>query len=133
MWDLGEAAKVVILSVTEGEDKPLKYPDMFAAADLMILNKTDLLPHLRFDVQRCLDYARQVNPAIRVLQLSAVDGQGMAAWLDWIDAARPAQAALHTRIAELEAQLQDLRAQLPGYSEQPQQAQQPRQPQRAPA
>ena len=84
MWDLGEAAKVVILSVTEGEDKPLKYPDMFAAAQLMILNKTDLLPYLRFDVAQCIEYARRVNPRIEVLQLSATNGQGMDAWLDWI-------------------------------------------------
>ncbi|OWW18844.1 hydrogenase nickel incorporation protein HypB [Noviherbaspirillum denitrificans] len=84
MWDLGEAAKVAILSVTEGEDKPLKYPDMFAAASLMILNKVDLLPYLRFDVQKCIDFARRVNPRIQVLQLSATSGQGMDVWLDWI-------------------------------------------------
>lgn len=84
MWDLGEEAKVVILSVTEGEDKPLKYPDMFAAARLMILNKVDLLPHLRFDVVKCIDYARRVNPGIRVLLVSAQTGQGMDAWLDWV-------------------------------------------------
>lgn len=88
MWDLGEAAKVAILSVTEGEDKPLKYPDMFAAADLMILNKTDLLPYLQFDVERCIAYARRVNPGIAVLQLSATSGEGMPAWLDWIAASR---------------------------------------------
>jgi hydrogenase nickel incorporation protein HypB len=84
MWDLGEEAKVVILSVTEGEDKPLKYPDMFAAASLMLLNKVDLLPHLRFDVVKCIDYARRVNPGIRVLLVSAQTGQGMDAWLDWV-------------------------------------------------
>jgi len=84
MWDLGEEAKVVILSVTEGEDKPLKYPDMFAAANLMLLNKVDLLPHLRFDVVKCIDYARRVNPAMRVLLVSAQTGQGMDAWLDWV-------------------------------------------------
>ncbi|MDY7573905.1 hydrogenase nickel incorporation protein HypB [Actimicrobium sp. CCI2.3] len=88
MWDLGEAVKVVILSVTEGEDKPLKYPDMFAAANLMVLNKIDLLPHLQFDVERCIEYARRVNPAITILQLSATSGAGMDAWLDWIDSAR---------------------------------------------
>ncbi len=87
-FDLGEAHKVAILSVTEGEDKPLKYPDMFHAADLMILNKTDLLPHLSFEVARCLDYARRVNPRLHVLQLSAVSGAGLAAWYDWIRAAR---------------------------------------------
>jgi hydrogenase nickel incorporation protein HypB len=85
MWDLGEAAKVAILSVTEGEDKPLKYPDMFAASQLMILNKTDLLPHVKFDVARCIDLARRVNPAIEVIQLSATTGEGMDAWLNWLD------------------------------------------------
>ncbi|KQP15012.1 hydrogenase nickel incorporation protein HypB [Pseudorhodoferax sp. Leaf267] len=84
MWDLGEAAKVAILSVTEGEDKPLKYPDMFAAAELMVLNKVDLLPYVQFDVQRCIEAARQVNPHIAVLQLSATTGQGMDAWLNWL-------------------------------------------------
>ena len=84
MWDLGERAKVAILSVTEGEDKPAKYPDMFAAASLMVLTKTDLLPHLDFDVARCIAYARRVNPGIEVLLLSAKSGVGMDAWLDWI-------------------------------------------------
>ena len=87
-FDLGEAHKVVILSVTEGEDKPLKYPDMFHAADLMLLNKIDLLPYLDFDVEACIEYARRVNPGIRVLQVSATMGDGMAAWFDWIQAAR---------------------------------------------
>ncbi len=85
LWDLGEAAKVAILSVTEGEDKPLKYPDMFAAASLMVLNKIDLLPHVRFDVERCIAMARRVNPTIEVLQLSATTGEGMDAWLHWLD------------------------------------------------
>jgi hydrogenase nickel incorporation protein HypB len=84
MWDLGEDAKVAILSVTEGEDKPLKYPDMFAAAKLMVLNKVDLLPHLDFDVPKCIDYARRVNPGIEVLLVSAKTGQGMDSWLDWL-------------------------------------------------
>ncbi|HKI60084.1 MAG TPA: GTP-binding protein, partial [Mariprofundaceae bacterium] len=83
-FDLGEAHKVVILSVTEGEDKPLKYPDMFHAADLMILNKVDLLPYLEFDVDRCLEYARRVNPEIQILQLSATSGEGMDGWLAWL-------------------------------------------------
>ena len=89
MWDLGEAAKVVILSVTEGEDKPLKYPDMFAAATLMVLNKVDLLPHVDFDVERCITNARRVNPAIEVLQVSATRGTGMADWLTWLQRAAP--------------------------------------------
>jgi len=84
VWDLGEAAKVAILSVTEGEDKPLKYPDMFAASKLMILNKIDLLPHVQFDVQRCIELARRVNPGIEILKLSATTGEGMDAWLNWL-------------------------------------------------
>lgn len=87
-FDLGEAHKVAILSVTEGEDKPIKYPDMFHAADLMILNKTDLLPYLDFDVDRCIEYARRVNPGIKVIQLSAKSGEGMETWYQWIHAAR---------------------------------------------
>ena len=112
LWDLGEAAKVAILSVTEGEDKPLKYQDMFAAARLMILTKTDLLPHLDFDVPRCLEYARRVNPQLQVLQLSARDGSGLDAWLDWLLAGAPqAQPqARAARIAALEAELAALRA-----------------------
>ncbi len=86
-FDLGEAHKVVILSVTEGEDKPLKYPDMFHAADLMLVNKIDLLPYLDFDVDACIANARRVNPGIRVLQVSATSGEGLPAWLDWINAA----------------------------------------------
>ena len=89
-FDLGENHKVVILSVTEGEDKPLKYPDMFAASDLMVLNKVDLLPHLRYDVSRCLDFARRVNPDIQILQVSAQNGDGLDAWLGWIEARRTA-------------------------------------------
>ena len=127
LWDLGEAAKVVILSVTEGEDKPLKYPDMFGAARLMVLNKTDLLPHLQFDVARCIAYARRINPHIEVLQLSATSGAGMDAWLDWIMAAHggvPQASAdgnahsilrapdpLAARIAALEAELAALKRQ----------------------
>ncbi|RQH07062.1 hydrogenase nickel incorporation protein HypB [Paraburkholderia dinghuensis] len=93
-FDLGEAHKVVVLSVTEGEDKPLKYPDMFAAAQLMLLNKTDLLPHLDFDVHTALDYARRVNPSIEILCVSARTGEGFDKWLDWLRAGRAlAQAA----------------------------------------
>jgi hydrogenase nickel incorporation protein HypB len=84
MWDLGERAKVAVLSVTEGEDKPLKYPDMFAAARLLVLNKVDLLPHVDFDVARCIAYARRVNPDIEVLLVSARSGQGLEAWIDWL-------------------------------------------------
>lgn len=84
LFDLGERAKVVILSVTEGEDKPLKYPHMFKASSLMLLNKIDLLPHLRFDVERCIAHAREVNPAIEVLRVSAETGEGMEGWYGWL-------------------------------------------------
>jgi hydrogenase nickel incorporation protein HypB len=87
-FDLGEAHKVVIASVTEGEDKPLKYPNMFAAASLMLVSKVDLLPHLDFDVAALIANARRVNPAIGVIQLSASSGEGMDKWLAWIGAAR---------------------------------------------
>ncbi|HMN91952.1 MAG TPA: hydrogenase nickel incorporation protein HypB [Hydrogenophaga sp.] len=123
VWDLGEAAKVAILSVTEGEDKPLKYPDMFAASQLMILNKTDLLPHVTFDVARCIDLARRVNPAIEVIQLSATTGEGMDAWLHWLEHKMGAlhhhhhepvtdQNALQARVSQLEAELAQARAAL---------------------
>ena len=87
-FDLGEAQKVVIVSVTEGEDKPLKYSGMFAAAGLMVVTKTDLLPHLDFDVEALIDNARRVHPGIAVLKLSAKSGDGMERWLQWRDAAR---------------------------------------------
>jgi hydrogenase nickel incorporation protein HypB len=83
-FDLGEAHKVAILSVTEGEDKPLKYPDMFRAADLMILSKMDLLPHLDFDVDAAIAMARRVRPGLPVIRLSNRDETGWAAWLDWL-------------------------------------------------
>lgn len=89
LFDLGENKRVVVLSVTEGEDKPLKYPHMFHKADLVVLNKVDLLPHLDFDLQACLGYVREVNPNCRILQLSAKTGEGMQAWLDWLEAERP--------------------------------------------
>lgn len=86
-FDLGEAAKVVVLSVTEGEDKPLKYPDMFRAARLMLLNKCDLLPHLTFDVEQVMANAKRVNPDIEIIQLSATSGAGMDDWLNWVTGA----------------------------------------------
>jgi hydrogenase nickel incorporation protein HypB len=85
-FDLGEAHKVVLLSTTEGEDKPAKYPDMFAAADLMILNKSDLLPHLDFDVGACLAHALRVNPRLQTLVVSARTGEGLASFYAWIEA-----------------------------------------------
>jgi hydrogenase nickel incorporation protein HypB len=92
-FDLGEAHKVVVLSVTEGEDKPLKYPEMFAVSDLMLLNKSDLLPHVEFDVGRCLANALKVNPDLQILVVSARSGEGMPAFYAWIEAraARMAQ------------------------------------------
>lgn len=126
VWDLGEAGKVAILSVTEGEDKPLKYPDMFAAARLMVVNKVDLLPYLQFDMDRCIEAARRVNPDIEVIKLSATTGVGMDAWLHWLEhiVNRPhehrdsdgnreldththqdTETALRQRIAALEAEL----------------------------
>jgi len=112
-FDLGEAHKVVILSVTEGEDKPLKYPNMFRAADLMLINKVDLLPYLSFDVGRCMEYAKRVNPDIEVIQLSATTGAGTEHWLAWLDKglARARDERVRTvenlrrRVAELEARL----------------------------
>lgn len=89
-FDLGEDSKVVVLSLTEGEDKPLKYPHMFAAASLMLLNKTDLAPHVDFDMARCEANARRINPDIEIIRLSARTGEGMGRWLDWIAARREA-------------------------------------------
>jgi len=83
-FDLGEDCKVAVLSITEGEDKPLKYPQMFRAAELVIINKLDLLPHLDFDLERCRDYLRQVNPRARVIELSCKSGEGMETWYNWL-------------------------------------------------
>ena len=90
LFDLGERAKVVVMSVTEGEDKPLKYPHMFRSADVMVLNKLDLLPYVPFDVDACLRHARRVNPRLRTFELSAHTGHGLADWCEWIAEARDA-------------------------------------------
>ncbi|MGJ5672387.1 MAG: hydrogenase nickel incorporation protein HypB [Nostochopsis sp.] len=84
LFDLGENLKVVILSVTEGEDKPIKYPHMFRASEVMVLTKIDLLPHVQFDVQKCLEYAQQVNPHIQIFQVSALTGTGLENWYEWL-------------------------------------------------
>jgi hydrogenase nickel incorporation protein HypB len=84
LFDLGEKCKIAILSVTEGEDKPIKYPHMFRAAEVMILNKIDLLPYVNFNVDDCINYARTVNPDIKIFQLSATTGEGMDDWYDWL-------------------------------------------------
>lgn len=83
-FDLGEDHKVAVLSITEGEDKPLKYPLMFQAADLMLINKIDLLPHLNFDLEQCKTFARQVNPQIQIIEMSCHSGAGMQQWYDWL-------------------------------------------------
>jgi hydrogenase nickel incorporation protein HypB len=113
-FDLGEAHKVVILSVTEGEDKPLKYPHMFHAADVMILNKMDLLPYVQFDVAAAIGHARRINPRIRVMRVSATTGEGLPDWLDYLRAGAagalsPRQGelqGLRQKVADLEARLQ---------------------------
>ncbi|CAG8999594.1 MAG: Hydrogenase maturation factor HypB [Candidatus Celerinatantimonas neptuna] len=85
-FDLGEKHKVAVLSVTEGEDKPLKYPHMFAASSLLLINKIDLLEHLDFDLTRCMQYAHQVNPELTIIPISATTGEGMNEWLQWLEA-----------------------------------------------
>ena len=112
-FDLGEQHKVAILSVTEGEDKPLKYPDMFRAADIMLLNKCDLLPYLEFDADLAEANARRVNPDLTIFRVSATSGEGLAAWVSWIETGLEAQRGkrsetvdtLKRRVAELERRL----------------------------
>ena len=117
-FDLGEHHKVAILSVTEGEDKPLKYPDMFAAADVMLLNKCDLLPYLEFDADLAEANARRVNPHLTIFRVSASSGDGLSAWVSWIKSGLEEQRGKHTqtvdglkaRVAELERQLEQTQA-----------------------
>jgi hydrogenase nickel incorporation protein HypB len=87
LFDVGEHAKVVVISVTEGDDKPLKYPHMFAAADLVLVNKTDLLPYVDFDLDRLVEQARTLQPRVEVLPLSVRTGDNLGAWYAWLDAA----------------------------------------------
>jgi hydrogenase nickel incorporation protein HypB len=95
LFDLGERAKVLVASVTEGEDKPVKYPHLFRASDVLLLNKMDLQPHVTFDVERFLAFAREVQPRLRVFPVSATRGDGLEAWYDWVRGQRSAvQAAL---------------------------------------
>ncbi|WP_454781835.1 hydrogenase nickel incorporation protein HypB [Legionella sp. WA2022007384] len=84
LFDLGEQFKVVILSVTEGDNKPLKYPDMFRCADLMIITKMDLLPYVNFNLEQCIKYARQIKPGIETLTLSTNNGDGLNDWYEWL-------------------------------------------------
>ena len=86
LFDLGEHSKVVVISVTEGTDKPLKYPHMFAAAGLVLINKVDLLPYVDFDLDLCAQHARSVNPNVEIVPVSATKGDGMDVWYQWIDA-----------------------------------------------
>jgi len=92
LFDLGEAARVVLASVTEGADKPLKYPQMFRRADLVLITKTDLVPYVDFDPARCTEYIAQVSPQATVIELSARTGDGMQAWYDWLRTRTPASA-----------------------------------------
>ena len=85
LFDLGETYKIVLLSVTEGDNKPLKYPDMFRRADLMILTKIDLLPYVEFDTEKCIEYAKRINPSVDVLSLSATTGEGLKEWYQWLE------------------------------------------------
>jgi hydrogenase nickel incorporation protein HypB len=89
LFDLGEAARVVVVSVTEGEDKPLKYPYMFTVADVVVVNKIDLLPYVDVRLDRLVTHCRAVNPGVRVLPLSVTTGEGMAAWCDWLRTSEP--------------------------------------------
>lgn len=84
LFHLGESYNIVILSVAEGDNKPLKYPDMFRSADLMILTKLDLLPYIEFDVEQCINYARRIKPNLEVLQLSVKHSEGLTPWYDWL-------------------------------------------------
>ena len=95
-YDLGESAKIVLLSVTEGEDKPLKYPSIFFKSELMVLTKTDLLPYVPFDVKEAVENAQRVHPEIEVLRVSCLAGKGLQEWLRWLERRR------RTFLAELE-------------------------------
>jgi hydrogenase nickel incorporation protein HypB len=93
-YDLGEAAKVVVLSVTEGEDKPLKYPSIFFKSDLLVLNKIDLLPYVPFDIEAAAENARKVHPGMDIVKVSCLTGNGLHEWLLWLEQRRMAHRAL---------------------------------------
>ena len=109
-FDLGETARVVLLSVTEGDDKPLKYPDIFAHSDLLIISKSDLAPYVDFSIETCVENARKINPKIEVITLSSKSGEHMDAWTGWITDKRRSQQQM--RIDKLEAELAKARAEL---------------------
>lgn len=90
MFDLGEHLKVVVMSVTEGDDKPLKYPHMFRVADVLVVNKVDLLPFVPFDVDRCVSNARRLRPRLQVFRVSATSGEGLGEWVAWLRSVAPA-------------------------------------------
>lgn len=89
LFDLGETLRIVLLSVTEGDNKPLKYPDMFRKADLLVLTKIDLLPYVQFEQDKAIAYARRVNPALQVISLSATSGAGLNTWYQWLTNVNP--------------------------------------------
>jgi hydrogenase nickel incorporation protein HypB len=95
MFDLGEQKRVVIISVTEGDDKPLKYPDMFQSSQLCIINKIDLLPYVKFDVAKAKSYARRINPAIQFIELSCTSGEGLSTWYEWLKKENAEQTPLY--------------------------------------
>jgi hydrogenase nickel incorporation protein HypB len=98
-YDLGEAAKIVVLSVAEGEDKPLKYPAIFFKSELLVINKIDLLPYVPFNLTRAREYARQVHPGMEILEVSCATGQGLASWTRWLAERREAARVAPVRLA----------------------------------
>jgi hydrogenase nickel incorporation protein HypB len=94
MFDLGEEKRVVIISVTEGDDKPLKYPDMFASSQLCIINKIDLLPYVDFSIEKVKEYARRINPTLNFLEVSCTKGDGLDDWYNWLRTEKAAHALL---------------------------------------
>jgi hydrogenase nickel incorporation protein HypB len=109
-FDLGETKRVVILSVTEGTDKPIKYPDAFAAADIMVLSKLDLMPHVDFDASAAIELAKRVNPAIGVVRVSVTAEGGIDEWLQWLRSTR--REVVAALAAQLESRLADVRSRL---------------------
>jgi hydrogenase nickel incorporation protein HypB len=98
-YDLGEAAKVVVLSVTEGEDKPLKYPSIFFKSDLLVLSKIDLLPYVPFDIEVAAENARKVHPGMEIVKVSCLTGNGLQEWLMWLEERRQAYKSLLQKTA----------------------------------
>ena len=97
-YDLGEAAKIVLLSVTEGEDKPLKYPSIFFKSELLVITKADLLPYVPFDIAKAEENARLVHPRMEIIRTSCTKGDGVKNWLDWIERKKRAQAQTVTSL-----------------------------------